>query len=101
MSLIKKMTWAGAVAGLALASAFWSQTASAEGAAEAAVKAAQQYKGTTINIVWEAGLQSLDPKNFSGPLWEKLTGIHVNVVEVQTAEMFTKIMQEYRAGAGA
>jgi multiple sugar transport system substrate-binding protein len=99
MSLVKKMTWAGAVAGLALAA--WSQTASAQSAAETAVKAAQQYKGTTINIVWEAGLQSLDPKNFSGPMWEKLTGIHVNVVEVATAEMFTKIMQEYRAGTGA
>jgi multiple sugar transport system substrate-binding protein len=99
MSLVKKMTWAGAVAGLALAA--WSPAASAQSAAETAVKAAQQYKGTTINIVWEAGLQSLDPKNFSGPEWEKLTGIHVNVVEVQTAEMFTKIMQEYRAGTGA
>ena len=66
MSLVKKMTWAGAVAGLALAA--WSQAASAQSAAETAVKAAQQYKGTTINIVWEAGLQSLDPKNFSGPM---------------------------------
>src|SRR6187399_2027979 len=98
MRLINKVSWVGAVAGLAMS---WAPTAMAESAAETAVKAAQQYKGTTINIVWEAGLQSLDPKNFSGPLWEKLTGIHVNVVEVQTAEMFTKIMQEYRAGTGA
>src|SRR3954464_11386481 len=99
MSLIRTMT--GGVAGLALAGGAWSQPASAQSAAETAVKAAQQYKGTTINIVWEAGLQSLDPKNFSGPEWEKQTGIKVNVIEVQTAEMFTKIMQEYRAGTGA
>ena len=98
MNLVKTLT--GAAAGLVLAVTA-SGSASAESAAEVAVKAAQKYKGTTINIVWEAGLQSLDPKNFSGPLWEKLTGIHVNVVEVQTAEMFTKIMQEYRAGTGA
>ena len=39
----------------------------AESAADIAVKAAQQYKGQTITIVWEAGLQSLDPLNFSGP----------------------------------
>src|SRR5207247_2582874 len=57
--------------------------------------------GKTITIVWEAGLQSLDPLNFSGPLWEKETGCKVKVVEVPTAEMFTKIMQEYRAGTGA
>ena len=51
--------------------------------------------------MWEAGLQSLDPLNFSGPKWEQLTGCKVKVVEVPTAEMFTKIMQEYRAGTGA
>ena len=73
----------------------------AESAAERAVKEAQKYKGQTITIVWEAGLQALDPLNYSGPKWEELTGIKVKVVEVPTAEMFTKIMQEYRAGTGA
>ena len=37
--------------------------------------------------MWEAGLQSLDPLNFSGPRWEKLTGIKIKVIEVPTAEM--------------
>jgi len=69
-------------------------------AADIAVKAAQKYKGTTISIVWEAGLQALDPIHFSGPKWKELTGMDVKVVEVQTAEMFTKIMQDYRSGAG-
>ncbi|HUQ37929.1 MAG TPA: sugar ABC transporter substrate-binding protein [Aestuariivirga sp.] len=73
----------------------------AESAADIAVKAAQQYKGQTITIVWEAGLQALDPLNFSGPKWKELTGIDVKVVEVSTAEMFTKIMQDYKSGAGA
>jgi multiple sugar transport system substrate-binding protein len=73
----------------------------AESAAERAVKEAQQYKGATITIVWEAGLQALDPLNFSGPKWKELTGIDVKVVEVSTAEMFTKIMQDYKSGAGA
>jgi len=72
-------------------------------AAQVAVEAAKPLceGGTTIRIVWEAGLQSLDPKNFSGPKWEEATGCKVEVVEVPTAEMFTKIMQEYRAGTGA
>src|SRR5262245_38854274 len=86
--------------GAALAASVCSSAAFAESAAERAVKEAQKYKGTTINIVWEAGLQSLDPLNFSGPKWEQLTGIHVNVVEVPAGEMFTKIMQDYRGGAG-
>jgi multiple sugar transport system substrate-binding protein len=85
---------------LAAAAATLASPAFAESAAERAVKEAQKYKGTTINIVWEAGLQALDPLNFSGPKWEELTGIHINVVEVPTEEMFTKIMQDYRGGAG-
>ena len=39
----------------------------AQSAAERAVEAAKQYAGTEITIVWEAGLQALDPLNFSGP----------------------------------
>ena len=73
----------------------------AESATEIAVKAARQYKGTTISIVWEAGLQSLDPLNFSGPKWKELTGIDVNVVQVTIDQMFTRIMEDYKSGAGA
>ena len=70
-------------------------------AAETAVEAAKKYAGTEISIVWEAGLQSLDPLNYSGPKWEQLTGIKVKVVEVPTDQMFTKIVQDFRSGAGA
>jgi len=80
----------------------WTGIASAQNAAKTAVDAAKKIcSGKTITIVWEAGLQSLDPTQFSGPLWEKETGCKVKVVEVPTAEMFTKIMQEFRAGTGA
>lgn len=84
-----------------LAAAGLAGTAVAQSAADRAVEAAQQFRGETITIVWEAGLQSLDPLNFSGPKWEELTGIKVNVIEVPTSEMFTKILQEHRAGTGA
>jgi len=91
------------VAGSALAGAsvFGLSRAARAQAAKTAVDAAKQYAGTEISIVWEAGLQSLDPLNFSGPLWEKETGIKVKVIEVPVAEMFTKILQEHRAGTGA
>ncbi|MBC7485025.1 MAG: extracellular solute-binding protein, partial [Rhizobacter sp.] len=75
--------------------------AQSKNAAEIAVEAAKKYAGTEISIVWEAGLQSLDPLKYSGPKWEKLTGIKVKVVEVPTDQMFTKIMQDFRAKAGA
>lgn len=95
-----KRLFTGLAATALLASAA-SGTASAQSAAERAVAAAKQYAGAEISIVWEAGLQSLDPLNFSGPRWEELTGIKVKVIEVPTAEMFTKILQEHRAGTGA
>ncbi len=89
-------------AAIAVALSFSAGATHAQSAAQKAVDAAKKMcNGKTITVVWEAGLQSLDPKNFSGPMWEKLTGCKVNVVEVPTAEMFTKIMQEYRAGTGA
>ena len=72
-----------------------------QAAASRAAQEAKKFAGSTITIVWEGGLQSLDPLNFSGPKWEQETGIKVKVVEVETAEMFTKIMQEYRARTGA
>ena len=99
LPLFKKI--AVAVSAITLLALAWSAPAAAQSAAQTAVDAAKKYSGKTITIVWEAGLQSLDPLNFSGPMWEKLTGIKIKVIEVPTAEMFTKIMQEYRAGTGA
>lgn len=94
---MKKLTM-----GLAALAAFsFAGQASAQSAAETAVEAAKEFSGTEITIVWEAGLQALDPLNFSGPKWKELTGIDVKVIEVSTAEMFTKILQEHRAGTGA
>lgn len=90
--------------GISMAAAFavgFAGPAWAESAAERAVKEAQQFRGETITIAWEAGLQALDPLNFSGPKWEELTGIKVKVVELPIAEMFVKTMQEYRGGTGA
>src|SRR5205085_2554455 len=92
------LSYLGLIAGLAMVV---SVSAQAETAAEKAVREAQQYRGTTITIAWEAGLQALDPRNFSGPKWEQLTGIKVHVVELPVAEMLVKEIQEYHVGTGA
>lgn len=73
----------------------------AESAGQRAAEEAKKYAGSTITLEWQAGLQALDPLNYAGPLWESLTGIKVKVVEVPLAEVFSKIMLEYRAGTGA
>ncbi len=95
---IKSLLGALAVTGLFAAIPSASQ---AESAADIAVEAAKKYAGTELTVIWEAGLQSLDPLNFSGPKWEELTGIKIKVVESQVNEMFPKMMQEHRAKTGA
>lgn len=68
-------------------------------AASIAVEAAQQYSGTELTIMYEAGLQALDGYNF-GPVWEDLTGIKINVVEVPFEEMYANPINEHLAGTG-
>ena len=74
-----------------------------DGSAYRAVQAAQQYKdkGITLNLTYEAGLQALEPKNFSGPLWQALTGINFDVVELPHPDQYSKPIAEHIAGSGA
>src|SRR5918996_952193 len=96
MHFIKRWT------GVALAAALVAPVpARSQTPAEQAVEQARQYAGTTLTITWEAGLQALDPLNFSGPKWEELTGIKIAVVEIPINELFTKTLAEHRAGTGA
>ena len=69
--------------------------------AKGAVDAAKKYKGQELTVLYEAQLQALDPKNFSGPLWEKLTGVKLNVVEAPFPQGFTKAVSEHIAKSGA
>ena len=48
MSLLKKLAWAGAFAGLTLSA--WSSGAAAQSADEIAAEAAKKYAGTEITI---------------------------------------------------
>jgi multiple sugar transport system substrate-binding protein len=73
----------------------------ADGSAFRAVEAAKQFSGVTINMTYEVGLQALDPRNFSGPMWEQLTGIKSNVVELSNPDMYSKAVAEHIAGSGA
>jgi multiple sugar transport system substrate-binding protein len=69
--------------------------------AERAVNAARRFSGMTLNIGWETGDQAQDPLRFSGPLWEKLTGIRINVVEMGIpTNLFRRVMAEHQAKSG-
>ena len=72
-----------------------------DGSAYRAVEAAKQYSGVTLNMTYEAGLQALDPRNFSGPLWDQLTGIKSNVAELSNPDQYSKAVAEHFAGSGA
>jgi multiple sugar transport system substrate-binding protein len=99
----------GLAAAAAAAAPTWLKTEQAAAAIEAstavggdkiasgAVNAAKQYSGITLGRINEAGPQALDDKNFSGPLWEKLTGIKTTVTEAPFAQIRTKILAEHVA----
>ncbi|TIL68934.1 extracellular solute-binding protein [Mesorhizobium sp.] len=73
----------------------------ADGSAFRAVEAAKAHSGVTLNMTYEAGLQALDPRNFSGPMWEQLTGMKLNVVELSNPDQYSKAVAEHIAGSGA
>jgi multiple sugar transport system substrate-binding protein len=67
----------------------------------AAAAANKNFHGVEISRIAEAGLQALEPKNFSGPLWNKLTGGKVSVVEAPFADIHSKAVAEHLAQSGA
>jgi multiple sugar transport system substrate-binding protein len=73
----------------------------ADGSAFRAVEAAKAHSGVTLNMTYEAGLQALDPRNFCGPMWEQLTGMKSNVVELSNPDQYSKAVAEHIAGSGA
>ncbi|SIT59816.1 conserved hypothetical protein [Mesorhizobium prunaredense] len=73
----------------------------ADGSAFRAVEAAKTHSGVTLNMTYEVGLQALDPRNFSGPMWEQLTGMKSNVVELSNPDQYSKAVAEHIAGSGA
>jgi multiple sugar transport system substrate-binding protein len=73
----------------------------ADGSAYRAAQAAKQYSGTTINMVYEEQLQALEPRNYSGPVWQDLTGIGSNVIELSHPDQYSKPIAEHFAGSGA
>jgi multiple sugar transport system substrate-binding protein len=76
-------------------------SAASDPIATGAVNAAKQFEGITLGRINEAGPQALDDKNFSGPLWEKLTGIKTTVAEQPFAQIRTKVIAEHLAQSGA
>jgi multiple sugar transport system substrate-binding protein len=52
-------------------------------------------------MTYESGLQALEPRNFSGPLWQDLTGIGFNVEELPHPDQYSKQIAEHIAGSGA
>ena len=100
---------AGAVAAPRLFNAFTPGAVSAASlalqesgdSATAAVEAAKAFSGLTLNVVWEDGLQLEDPKNFSGPKFEELTGIKINPIGKPFTELFSSQVAEHIGETGA
>lgn len=69
--------------------------------AEIAVEEAQQYSGTTLDVMWSGGLQAVEIEEFTGPLWEELTGIKINVIPTNTPDQLANAITDHAAGTGS
>ena len=56
-------------------------------ATSAVAAAKKSFSGVTLHRIAESGPQALEPKNFSGPLWKKLVGGDISVVEAPFASV--------------
>src|SRR5919204_4779842 len=70
-------------------------------ATRAITAAKAKYSGVTLSRIAEVGPQALEPKNFSGPLWKKLVGGNISVVEAPFADIRTKAITEHLGKSGA
>ena len=94
-------TWLQTEQAAAAVEASTAGTAAADPIATSAVNAAKQFEGITLGRINEAGPQALDDKNFSGPLWKRLTGIDTRLTEAPFAQIRTKVIAENLARSGA
>ena len=78
-----------------------STTGPQDGSAYRAVQAAKRFPNVTLGMTYEAGLQALEPRNFSGPLWQQLTGMNHSVVELSHPDQYAKPIAEHIAQSGA
>ena len=58
--------------------------------------AAKQYSGITLTTISETGPQAADDKHFGGPLWKKLTGINIKMVEGRSPRHFEADRRAHR-----
>jgi multiple sugar transport system substrate-binding protein len=70
--------------------------------ATTAVNAAKKsFSGVNLTRISETGPQALEPKNFSGPLWNEMVGGKISVVENSFAQIRSKVIAEHIAKSGA
>jgi multiple sugar transport system substrate-binding protein len=68
--------------------------------ADVAVEAAKKYAGITLNVQWDAGLQAQDPIAI-GPMWEKLTGMKINLIQIAYGDIYGNLLQDHLTGIGS
>jgi multiple sugar transport system substrate-binding protein len=65
--------------------------------ASSAVNAARRLRVDRLNKTNEAGLQALDDRNFTGPLWKRLTGTDIGVTEAPFPQLYSRAVAQHLA----
>jgi multiple sugar transport system substrate-binding protein len=74
-----------------------STSMAADPIATTAVNAAKRLGVGKLNKTNESGLQALDDKNFTGPLWKRLTGTDIGVTEAPFPQLYSKAVAQHLA----
>jgi multiple sugar transport system substrate-binding protein len=92
----------GACQGTAPTSAPPGSTAASPGAsAPTGSAAAQDFSGTTVNVLTFTGPQIAEPLQRRAPDFEKLTGAKINVTTVPFADLYQKILTDISTGTNS
>ena len=66
-----------------------------------AVRAADDFKGVTVNVMTFAGPQIAEPLQRRAPEFEKLTGAKVNILTVPFSDLYQKLLTDWASGTNS
>ena len=66
-----------------------------------AARAADDFKGVTVNVMTFAGPQIAEPLQRRAPEFEKLTGAKVNILTVPFSDLYQKLLTDWASGTNS
>ena len=73
----------------------------AAGLVAGTAKAAEDFKGVTVNVMTFVGPQIAEPLQRRAPEFEKLTGAKINIIAVPFSDLYQKLLTDWASGTNS